>query len=180
MVLVGRIARPQGNRGEVVVAPETDFAEVRFAPGASVWRQVDGAPSVLTVATLRMHDGRAIVGFDGIGSINDAETLRGAELRVDEAALPALAPGQFWRHELVGCRVVTADEGRTIGTVARIDDGAGAPLLAVDGGSGGEILVPMVDAICRRIDVAGRKIEIVPVDGLLDLNVTGRGGERDR
>ena len=50
----------------------------------------------------------------------------------------------------------------------------GVTLLAVDGGTAGEILVPMVDAICRRIDVGQKVIEIVPVDGLLDLNVTGR------
>lgn len=179
MVLVGRIVRPQGNRGEVVVAPDTDFAEARFAPGASVFRLKDGAPDALTVATLRMHDGRAIVGFDGIGSITAAETLRGCELRVDESALPVLGPGRFWHHELIGCRVTVPDEGRDVGTVVRIDDG-GVTLLAVDGGTAGEILVPMVDAICRRIDVRSRVIEIAPVDGLLDLNATGRGGARGR
>jgi ribosomal 30S subunit maturation factor RimM len=68
---------------------------------------------------------------------------------------------------------VVADGGRDVGTVVRIDDG-GVTLLAVDGGTAGEILVPMVDAICRRIDVGQKVIEIVPVDGLLDLNVTGR------
>src|SRR5262245_28691882 len=90
--LVGRVIRPQGNRGEVVVAPETDRPEARFKVGAPVTVVHDGATRTLTVRESREHDGRWIVGFDGIGSIDDAEALRGAELVIDAAALPELEP----------------------------------------------------------------------------------------
>jgi 16S rRNA processing protein RimM len=168
MVLVGRIVRPHGNRGQMMVAPETDFAETRFATGATVWCQRGGQTVPITVTECRFHDGRPIIGLTGVASINDAETFRGCELRVPDAALPALAAGQFWYHDLIGCHVVTMT-GQDVGPVVRIDEGA--TYLLVVHGAGGEVLVPMVDRICRRIDVAGRTIEIESIPGLLELNV---------
>lgn len=167
MVLVGRIVRPHGNRGQVMVAPDTDFAEARFAPGSTVWYQRAGQTTSIVVTDCRMHDGRPIIGLTDVASINDAELFRGCELRVPEEALPQLAPGQFWHHQLVGCHVVTA-AGQQVGDVVRIDDGATALLVVL--GTHGEILVPMVQGICRRIDVAGRTIEIEPIAGLLEIN----------
>ena len=168
MVLVGRIVRPHGNRGQVMVAPETDFAETRFAPGAMIWCRRAGQTSQIAVTECRFHDGRPIIGLAGVESINDAETYRGCELRVPDEALPKLADGQFWYHELIGCRVVTT-AGTEVGQVTRIDDGATSLLVVL--GAAGEMLVPMVEGICRRIDVAGRTIEIEPIPGLLDVNV---------
>lgn len=182
MVLVGRIVRPHGNRGQVSVAPETDFAEARFAPGAAVWCRRAGQVAEVVVTECRMHDGWPIIGLAGVESINDAETFRGCELRIPDEALPKLGDGQFWYHELIGCQVVTVS-GQDVGQVVRIDEGS-TDLLVVLGASG-EILVPMIDQICRRIDVAGRKIEIEPIHGLLDVNVRkektseeAKGGKR--
>lgn len=168
MVLVGHIVRPHGNRGQVMVAPETDFAEARFAPESTLWIRRAGTMSSVTVTECRFHDGRPIIGLDGVDSINDAETYRGCELRVPDAALPTLADGQFWYHELIGCAVVTTT-GQPVGPVVRIDDGATSLLVVL--GAAGEILVPMVEGICRRFDVAGRTIEIEPIPGLLEVNV---------
>ena len=130
MVLVGRIVRPHGNRGQVMVAPDTDFAETRFAPGSTVWYQRAGQTTSIVVTDCRMHDGRPIIGLTDVASINDAELFRGCELRVPEEALPQLAPGQFWHHQLVGCHVVTA-AGQHVGDVVRIDDGATALLVVL-------------------------------------------------
>jgi len=167
LVLVGRIVKPHGNRGQVLVASETDFAETRFATGNTLWTRRAGQLVTVVVTECRFHDGRPIIGLDGVASINDAETFRGCELRVPEEALTTLADGQFWYHELIGCTVVTA-AGQVVGPVIRIDESATA-LLVVSGASG-EILVPMVDGICRRFDMAGRTIEIEPIAGLLDIN----------
>jgi 16S rRNA processing protein RimM len=168
MVLVGRIVKPHGNRGQVLIASETDFAEDRFAPGNAIWTRRGVQLATVTITECRFHDGRPIVGLDGVASINDAETFRGCELRVPDDALPKLADGQFWFHELIGCRVVTT-AGTEVGQVTRIDDGATSLLVVL--GTAGEILVRMVEGICRRIDVAGRTIEIEPISGLLDVNV---------
>lgn len=168
MVLVGRIVKPHGNRGQVLIAPETDFAEERFASGSTIWTRRVGQVARVTVTECRFHDGRPIIGLAGVESINEAETYRGCELRVPDEALPKLADGQFWYHELIGCRVVTTD-GSEVGQVTRIDDGATSLLVVL--GATGEILVPMVEGICRRFDIAGRTIEIEPIPGLLDVNV---------
>lgn len=164
MVLVGRVIRPHHNRGHVLVAAETDFPETRFAAGNTVWCRRAGRDELLTVVECKFHDGKPIVGFDGFDSINAAETLRGCELRVPAEDLQALDAGQFWHHELVGCQVATA-AGEVVGDVIRVDDGA-TPLLVLRN----ETLIPMVDSIVKSVDVAGKKIVVEPIEGLLEIN----------
>jgi 16S rRNA processing protein RimM len=168
MILVGRIVRPQGNRGEVVIAPETDFAAERFRPGASVTTRRGGGPESLAVVESREHDGRWIVGFAGVTSIDEAEQLRGAELRIDPRDIRELEPGAFYAHDLIGCRVQTTT-GTAVGEVSAVQLDTGTPLLVVNA-EGREVLVPLAEEICRRIDVAGKVVVIEAIDGLLDVN----------
>jgi 16S rRNA processing protein RimM len=178
MITVGRVVRPHGNRGHVVVAPETDFGPERFGPGARLYTWRGGAVEALHVAASREHDARWIVGFEGAVTIPDAEALRGLELRIPALELRPLGPGAFYAHELVGARVETGT-GEPVGTVDRVELGAGTPLLVV-AGPGGERLVPLAAAICRRVDVAAGVIVIDPPEGLLELNERGSaGGDRD-
>jgi 16S rRNA processing protein RimM len=107
-----------------------------------------------------------VLGFAGATSIDDAETWRGVELRVPVEALQPLAPGAFYVHDLVGCRVETV-AGELVGEVTRVDL-EGTPLLAVKGKSR-ELLVPLAETICRDVNIAATVIRIDPPDGLLDL-----------
>jgi 16S rRNA processing protein RimM len=168
LVLVGIVARPHGLRGQVVVNSETDFADERFAPGATVLAVVDGRLAPLTVSSLRFHQGRPIVAFDGRTSIEAVERLAGAALWIREAERPPLEPGRFYHSDLVGCRVETT-AGAAVGAVVRVADEGGGPLLVIDAG-GEEVLAPLSEAICRTIDVAARRIVIDPPEGLLELN----------
>jgi 16S rRNA processing protein RimM len=168
MAVVGRVARPHGLRGDVVVNPETDFVAERFRPGATVWTQSAGREEQLTIASARVQNGRPVVGFEGFSSVEAAERLAGLELRVPEESLQPLEPGRYYEHQLVGCSVETA-EGAQVGTVVRVDSGAGGSRLVVDGARG-EILVPLAVDICVAIDIAGRRIRIEPPEGLLELN----------
>lgn len=172
MVTVGRIVRPHGNRGHVVVESETDFASERFAPGAVLFVNREGIVSTLTVSASRPYDGRWVVGFDGQASIDAAEACRGLELRIPEADLRELGPGQYYVHDLRGCRVLTGG-GVLVGTVERVDAGTGVALLVVVDGAD-EVLVPMTDAICRQVNLAAREIVIDPPEGLIELNRRGR------
>lgn len=169
MVLVGRIARPHGLRGQVIVNPETDFAEERFAEGATVWTRSARGDEQLIVSTARIQNGRPVVGFDGFATIEDVERLIGLELRVPEDALHPLQAGTFYQHQLVGC-VVETTAGERVGEVARVDGGAAGSLLTVTGARG-EILIPFVTDICVTVDVEAKRIRIEPPEGLLDLNV---------
>lgn len=168
MVSVGRIARPHGLRGEVVVAPDTDFAEQRFAPGAIVYAREGSGVRPLAVGTMRLQGVKPIVGFAGCRRVEDAEALVGLDLRVPEEALQPLAAHTYYHHQLAGCVVETV-AGVGVGTVTRVDGGSGGSLLVVDGAAG-EVLVPLSQAICRAIDVAGKRIVIDPPAGLLELN----------
>ena len=178
MVLVGRIARPHGVRGQVVVNPETDFVEERFAEGASFWTRSGAGDEQLTVATMRVQSGRPVVAFEGFDSVEAVERLAGLELRVPESALAPLEAGTYYHHQLVGC-VVRIAGGETIGEVVRIDGGSAGSLLAV-AGPRGEILVPLATDICVEIDVEGRRIAIAPPEGLLELNETKRSGAPEK
>ena len=167
-ILVGVIARTHGNRGEVIVNPETDFPEERFRKGAQLWtRRRDRAPVVIEVVTMRMHQGRPVIMFSGIGSMNDAELLAGQELRTDEVADELLPEGEFFHRDLIGCEVVT-EGGELVGTVSDVlDDSAQARLVVA--GKRSELLIPLADDICT-VDVAARRITVRPPDGLLELN----------
>jgi 16S rRNA processing protein RimM len=168
MILVGWIARPHGLKGQVVISPETDFAEERFAEGATLWTRLDQGVQPLVVASARIQGGRPVVGFEGYSRIEDAERLAGLELRVPEETLQPLADGTYYQHQLVGCVVETA-AGERIGEVARVDGGAAGSLLAV-AGRNGEVLIPLAVEITTVVDIAGKRIVVNPPDGLLELN----------
>jgi 16S rRNA processing protein RimM len=168
MVLVGRIGRPHGLKGHVVVNPETDFAEERFVEGATLWTRSDHGDELLVITSARLQGARPIVAFEGFDRIEDVERLAGLELRVSEELLRPLAAGMYYRHQLIGCVVETAG-GERIGEVARVEGGVAGSLLAIDGDHG-EILIPLAVDICTTVDVEARRITIEPPDGLLELN----------
>ena len=174
MVLVGRVARPHGLRGEVAVEPETDFVEARFARGSQLWVDGAGGPEALTIASARLQGPRPLVAFAGRERREDAEALAGRELRVPETALQPLPEGRYYHHQLRGC-VVETEAGARVGTVTRVDETAGDGCLVV-AGPAGEVLVPLVADICVAVDVEARRIRIAPPEGLLDLNAASRTG----
>jgi 16S rRNA processing protein RimM len=170
MVLVGRVARVHGLRGQIVVNPETDFPDARFRIGSVVYRvAADGGPEPLKIAAVRFHRGRPIVGFEGVESIDQAEALTGAELRVPVASLERLPAGAFYHHDLAGCRVQT-QSGEVVGEVDRVEGGSGVSQLVITTGRGDEVLVPLATDICVTIDVGRKLIVIEPPEGLLELN----------
>lgn len=168
MVLVGRIARPHGLRGQVIVNPETDFVEERFRTGAVLWTRSSRGDEQVTVTSARVQNGRPVIGFEGFSSIEDVERLAGLELRVAEEELQPLDKGMYYHHQLIGCAVETV-AGERVGHVARVTGGAAGSMLEVDGPRG-EVLVPLVAEICVEIDVEAKRILVDPPDGLLDVN----------
>ncbi len=168
MARVGAIARSHGNRGQVIVNPDTDFPEERFQPGAELFIERGGVVTPLALISVRFQQGRPIVGFGGIESIEAAEQLAGLELRIPADRLVGLPAGTFYRHDLIGCRVETTD-GSLVGTVSDVEGTLEASrlVLATDRG---EVLVPLAVEICRSIDPAAKRIVIDPPEGLIELN----------
>lgn len=180
MAVIGRIARAHGIRGQVIVNIDTDFPSERFEPGAELMlkREVrDAEPEPITITTMRLHQGRPVIGIDGIGDMNAAMALVGAEIRIPREQLMPLPAGMFYWHDLIGCRVDT-ESGMTVGTVTRVERTTGHSHLVVDAASS-EVLIPLVAAICTTVDPRHKRIVIDPPDGLLDVN-EGLGSQKIR
>lgn len=153
MLLVGRVTKAHGLRGDVVVDLLSTEPEVRLAPGSVL----STASGPLTVESARPHQDRWIVQFEGVLSREAAEALRGAELLAEALE----DPDALWVHELVGAEVVEADgtpRGRVVAVLANPAD----DLLELEGGA----LVPVGFVI--ESDADGRIVVEVP-DGLFDL-----------
>jgi 16S rRNA processing protein RimM len=170
-VTVGRIGRPHGIRGDVVVGVRTDEPELRFAVGSRLDTDRTGV-GPLTVAAVRWQSGELIVRFAGIRDRTAAAELRGAWLSVDSGSLASPDdPDEFRDHQLIGLSVRTAG-GRAVGVVTDVLH-HGQDLLAIQpeaapAGSA-EILVPFVKAIVTDVDVAAGVLVIDPPAGLLNI-----------
>jgi 16S rRNA processing protein RimM len=168
MAVVGRIARAHGNRGQVIVNPETDFPQDRFQAGAELFIERGGRLEPVVVTAARFTRGRPILALAGTESMNAAEALAGLELLVPVDRLVALPEGTFYWHDLVGCRVETVS-GELLGTVSEIEGTLDRSRLVVDDGRG-EVLIPLAAEICPTIDPQAKRIVVRPPDGLLDVN----------
>jgi 16S rRNA processing protein RimM len=168
-LVVGRVGRPHGLRGEVTVEVRTDDPDQRFAAGSAL-DTVPADRGPLTVAAARWHSGRLLVRFAGCEDRNAAEELRDTVLAVDSSELAPLDdPEEFYDHDLIGLQVVTV-AGDQVGAVTDVLH-YGQALLVVQGSgqrSGAEILVPFVAAIVPEVDVAGGRLVIDPPEGLID------------
>lgn len=168
LLLVGRVARAHGNRGQVIVNPETDFAERRFRVGEVLSVGDGDATAERQIRNVRFHQGRPIIALEGIETMNDAEALAGAALRMRASRLGPLPEGTFYRHDLVGCEV-HATSGERLGAVTAVDGPMERSLLVVEGPRG-ELLIPLVAGICVRVDTKDRRIVVDPPEGLLEAN----------
>jgi len=173
LLVVGRVARAHGNRGHVIVNPETDFPDARFALDRVLLVGPDQQPR--RIVAVRFHQGRPVVGFEGVESIDAAEQLAGAELKMAASEMPPLPEATFYHHDLIGCDVRTRG-GEHVGRVIAVEGPMERSQLVVAGGVG-EILIPLVAGICVTVDPASHVIVVDPPPGLLELNRIGKGTE---
>jgi 16S rRNA processing protein RimM len=167
-MVVGRVLRPHGVRGEVLVEVLSDAPD-RFAPGAEVAAgdPESGEPlRPLEVAAARLHQGRMLLRFAGVEDRDATEPLRGRLLSIPMEAARQLGPDEFWRHQLVGLAVVDAS-GRHRGTVEEVVPGAANDLLSVRLDDGPEALVPAVGALVT-VELDAARVVVQAIPGLLD------------
>ena len=174
-VVVGRIGKAHGIKGEVSVEPRTDEPERRFADGAvlstrtprGIEPHTADRPTTLTVRRTRWHQSRLLVTFVGVDDRTAAEKLRGLSLvlDLDPDEVPE-DPEEFYDHQLVGLAVSTTD-GEAVGEVSDVIHGASQDLLAVRAADGREVLVPFVSALVPVVDVPGGRLEVADRPGLL-------------
>lgn len=169
-VTVGRVLRPHGLRGDVVVEVLSDVPE-RLAPGSRLAAVADteaqAAPAIeLEVAASRAHGAGRLLRFAGRADRDAVEELRGLWLTVERAAVPAPPEGTYYHYQLVGCRVRDAEAGELGEVVDLVEDGGGLLLLVSDGAR--QVPVPFVASFLAEVDVAGGRIELALPPGFLE------------
>jgi 16S rRNA processing protein RimM len=206
-IVVARVLRPRGNKGEVAVELLTDFPErltklaeiflgrAHGEPAAAKFVGAFGAsePTPILVKSCWLsqnHRGQGVFHFAGVSSINEAEKFRGLDVLLPFEQRVTLPAGQYFVADLIGCAVFEVACGeqavasspcsmatapQLLGTVRDVqfpgegESVRGTPLLEVETGQG-ELLIPLAEDICKRIDAAARRIEVVLPEGLRDLN----------
>ena len=168
-VLIGRVGRPFGRRGEVFVEP-LNGDPARFHEMESAVVVPPGRPARrMALRSARIHKGRPVARFARMRTIDDAESLRGSDVRVSASELPELPPDRFYCDDLIGCRAETPD-GAPLGEVTDVVDTAGPGLLVLSNPDGGEDLVPFVAALCVTVDLPRRRLVLDLPEGLVGLN----------
>jgi 16S rRNA processing protein RimM len=166
-LVVGRVLRPHGVRGELSIEVLSDAPD-RFAPGAELGVGDPDGPGPLrpvVVRAARLHQGRLLLSLEGVEDRNAAEGLRRAWLSIPAASARPLEPGEFWPHQLVGLAVVDR-QGRQRGRVAGVVPGAAHDLLSVELPGGASILVPAVAALVT-VELDAGRVLVDAVPGLL-------------
>ena len=189
-VIVARILRPRGNKGEVAAQLLTDFPE-RLTRLTEVFLGAGAEPRLTPLKACWLsqnHKGQAVFHFEGCNSISEAEKFRGLDVLLPIESRMTLSAGKYFVDDLIGCLVFEnfaelsavssspcslASAPSLLGVVKDVhiagEGVAGTPILVVDT-SAGELLVPLAEDICTRIDTRSRRIDVVLPDGLRDLN----------
>ncbi|MCF3105856.1 ribosome maturation factor RimM [Streptomyces roseoverticillatus] len=168
-LVVGRIGRAHGIRGEVTVEVRTDEPELRLGPGA-VLATDPASAGPLTIESGRVHSGRLLLRFAGVGDRTAAEALRNILLiaEVDPEEAPE-DPEEFYDHQLMDLEVVTVD-GTVVGRISEISHLPSQDLFIVERADGSEVMIPFVSEIVTEIDLDEQRAVVDPPRGLIDAD----------
>ncbi|WP_406441043.1 ribosome maturation factor RimM [Streptomyces sp. NBC_00631] len=166
-LVVARIGRAHGIKGEVTVEVRTDEPELRLAPGA-VLATDPASAGPLTIETGRVHSGRLLLRFEGVKDRTGAEALRNILLiaEIDPEELPE-GEDEYYDHQLMDLDVVTVD-GTEVGRITEISHLPSQDLFIVERPDGSEVMIPFVEEIVTEIDLAEQRAVIAPPPGLID------------
>lgn len=165
-VIIARIQKVRGRRGEVAAELWTDFPE-RLRPGQQLRAVGRDHPQTLFLEGSWLHKGRAILKFRGFDTISAAETLVGLTLEIPRSDRRSLPPDAVYVSDLIGCAVL--EQGQKLGTVVAWEETGGVPLLRVKAPEG-EILIPFAQEICGAVDMERKEIRARLPEGLKELN----------
>lgn len=162
-VLVGILRRPHGLRGEAQVTIETDFPE-RLKAGVKLYLGDERTP--VTVRSHRAVDGGLLLAFEEFPDRNSIEHIRNAPLFTHISDSPPLPAGRYYRHQLIGLRVIDAEHGE-LGVLAQILDTSANDVYLVRSERYGEILIPAISDVVQQVDLEHKQIQVKLLPGLL-------------
>ncbi|MFF8944701.1 ribosome maturation factor RimM [Streptomyces sp. NPDC014864] len=166
-LVVARVGRAHGIKGEVTVEVRTDEPELRLGPGA-VLATDPASAGPLTIESGRVHSGRLLLRFEGVRDRNAAEALRNTLLiaEVDPAETPE-EEDEYYDHQLIDLDVVTED-GTEVGRITEISHLPSQDLFIVERPDGSEVMIPFVQEIVTEIDLEEQRAVVAPPPGLID------------
>jgi 16S rRNA processing protein RimM len=159
-LVVGRLRRTHGVRGEILFEPLTDFPE-RIQPGKVLYLGDEKRP--FKVKSQRPHDTLMILGFEEIQDMDQAGQLRNQLVYVRKDSLPALPDGEYYHHDLLGCRVISED-GSVLGVLAEILQTGANDVYLVRDEVGNEILLPVIPDVIVGVDIERKEVRVRPLE----------------
>lgn len=167
-VEVGEITGPHGVRGEVKLKSRL-VGNLQLGEVSDVYLVLPGGEEIKKkLLNARCGPKGPLLAIEGVNNRDDAEKLRGTVVRVDAGLLPPEGEGEYYWLDIIGLKVVTADN-EEIGEITRLMEGPGQDLLVVNR-EGREVMVPFVEPVVVRVDMEQGRVIIDPPDGLLDIN----------
>lgn len=164
-ISIGKIVKPHGVRGEVKILSSSDFIMERLKKNAVAILMKNGKQTEMKVVSSKMHKEMALVKFEGVDSMNDAELWRDAEVLVDKNSIPALKEGYYF-FQLKGLEAYS-HQGDYIGTVIDVEETFANRNLRIEKTDGSSILVPYVPAFVQEVVLEEKKIVIHVIEGLV-------------
>lgn len=182
---LARIRKPQGRKGELLAEILTDFPQL-FADRTSLTlisppetpASKSIPPRPITLINHWLHKGAIVLHFDGINSINDAETLTGLIVAIPREQRAPLASDEIYVGDLIDCELIdcAGPTPRILGIIKNVDRTAGPVALLVvqphpdSAQKSDEILIPFAKAFLKSIDLTTKKVEMTLPEGLVEIN----------
>ncbi|WP_419873079.1 ribosome maturation factor RimM [Candidatus Pristimantibacillus sp. PTI5] len=167
---VGKVVNTHGIRGELKILSQTDFAEVRFAAGSKLLmlNEESGASMEVKVISSRANKNVYILKLEGFTDINQVEKYKGWVLKVSEDKQLELDEGEYYYHEIIGCRVIS-EEGEELGVISEILSPGANDVWVVDRpkGSGKQLLLPVIDDVLINVDKKEKIVTVHLMEGLI-------------
>ena len=164
---VGKVRRPHGVAGDVLVEVYTDFPE-HLQPGSVVYAGEDAIP--LTISRHRIHNDGVLLGFEGFSTPEQVGRFRNQTLSIETAEASELPDGEYFFHELLGMQVVD-ENGETLGEVTEIIETGANDVYVVTNSAGDELLLPAIAEVVLNVDLALKTMKVHLLPGLVDDGV---------
>ncbi len=165
---VGKLVNTHGLRGEVKILSQTDFPDVRFAPGSKlVLISPDGGQIVpVQVGSCREHKGMFYVKWKQFNDINEVEKYKGWDVKVSDEQQVELEEGEYYYHQIIGATVVTED-GESLGMISEILRPGANDVWVVERSVGKPLLLPVIDQVVLHVDPQQKKVTVHLMEGLI-------------
>ena len=160
---VGKLRHAHGIHGEMLMEVWTDFPD-RLQRGVTLY--LDSGAAQLRLVKCRKHNQGLLLSFEGYTTPEMVSQFRNQVLYVKSEDRPPLASGEYYHHQLINLNVVS-DDGTSLGLVSGILETGASDVLVVHPAEGTDILIPMVDAFIRNVDLTRREITVHLISGML-------------